>query len=181
MCDRLTKLVNNFETHISLPWQKVISSEEKTIFVIYHKEDELKLRSRIVAFEEASVKHEHPWLLLDITNSFAEWLANEDYREAYFEDPEYLTSNYEYFAEDLVNKLIEKVAEHQSPTCTIGLLGTGTLFGITSVSGLVKTLGEKLQGRLVVFFPGEKVENVYRLLDAKDGWGYQATSITAAE
>lgn len=181
MSDRLSKLITNFENHISLPWQKVISSEERAIFVIYHKEDELKLRARIAAFEQASVKNDHPWLLLDITNSFAQWLANEDYKEAYFEDPDYLTSQYEYFAEELVNKLVEQASDHQHANNTIALLGSGTLFGITSVSGLVKVLGEKLQGRLVVFFPGEKVENVYRLLDAKDGWGYQAVSITAAE
>jgi len=34
-------------------------------------------------------------------------------------------------------------------------------------------------GRLLVLFPGEYVNNTYRLLDARDGWGYQATAITA--
>jgi hypothetical protein len=181
MSDRISKLVHNFETHIGLPWQKVISSEERAIFVIYNKEDELKLRARVAAFEEASVKHGHPWLLLDITTRFAQWLANEDYKEAYFEDPDYLTSSYEHFAEELAAHLVEQASAHQHENNTVALLGAGTLFGITSVSGLVKALGEKLQGRLVVFFPGEKIDNVYRLLDAKDGWGYQATTITVSE
>ena len=181
MSSRLSKLINNFENHIALPWQKVISSEERSIFVIYHKEDELKLRARIDAFEQASVNNNHPWLLLNITNSFAQWLSNEDYKEAYFEDPAYLSSQFEYFAEHLIEQLVEQAQDHQSVNSTIALLGAGSLFGITSVSSLVKSLGEKLNGRLVVFFPGEKVENIYRLLDAKDGWGYQATSITASE
>ena len=36
-------------------------------------------------------------------------------------------------------------------------------------------------GRLVAFFPGgyDAAHNSYRLLGAKDGWGYLATPITA--
>ena len=34
-------------------------------------------------------------------------------------------------------------------------------------------------GRLLVFFPGEVEGNNYRLLDARDGWNYLATPITA--
>ena len=31
---------------------------------------------------------------------------------------------------------------------------------------------------LVVFFPGQKDDNNYRLLDARDGWNYMAVGIT---
>nr|MBF4365966.1 DUF1788 domain-containing protein [Vibrio anguillarum] len=47
------------------------------------------------------------------------------------------------------------------------------------VSGVVESLAEKVTGRLVVFFPGEVQNNNYQLLDAKDGWGYHATAISA--
>jgi hypothetical protein len=177
MADRISGLLNNYTSHISLPWSTMVSSEERSIFVIYKPEDELKLRERIGAFELATTISGHPWLLLDITDSFPTWLAEQDYAEAYFEDPEYLLGNYEYFAEELVEKLSRKVIEAQVSGTTVALLGCGTLFGITSVSDLVKSLAAKVDGRLVVFFPGEQEGNEYRLLDAKNGWGYLATSI----
>lgn len=62
----------------------------------------------------------------------------------------------------------------------MALIGCGTLFGFVSVSAVVKALASHVQGRLVVFFPGEFNDNNYKLLDAKDGWGYQATAITVA-
>ena len=181
MSDRISKLIKSFDNHISLPWQKVISSEERSIFVVYNKEDELKLRARVSEFEQSTVQSGHPWQLLDITDSFATWLGEQEYKEDYFEDPEYLVSNYEYFAEELVDQLSEQISEQMDDSSVVALLGCGTLFGITSVSGLVKSLAAQIKGRLVVFFPGEHNDNVYSLLDAKDGWGYQATSIKASD
>ena len=176
MADRISSLLKNYESHISLPWSNMISPEERSVFVIYKPGDELKLRARVGEFELASTKYDHPWTLLDITDSFPDWLAGQDYAEAYFEDPEYLSGNYEYFAEQLVERLELQISE-QSDQSVIALLGCGTLFGITSVSDLVKALAAKITGRLIVFFPGEQEGNTYRLLDAKNGWGYLATSI----
>ncbi len=176
MGDRISSLLKNYESHISLPWSKMISPEERSVFVIYKPEDELKLRARVGEFELASIKYNHSWTLLDVTDSFADWLAGQDYAEAYFEDPEYLSANYEYFAKELVDQLAQQVAG-QTDQAVIALLGCGTLFGIASVSDLVKALAAQLSGRLIVFFPGEQEGNTYRLLDAKNGWGYLATSI----
>ena len=36
-----------------------------------------------------------------------------------------------------------------------------------------------IPGRLLVFFPGTYEDNIYRLLDARDGWNYHAVPITA--
>ncbi|EKQ1115360.1 BREX protein BrxB domain-containing protein [Morganella morganii] len=180
MSDRLSKLLKIFSSHISVPWGNNISAEEKAIFVVYDKEDELKLRARMTEFEHACIESEHPWLLLDLTNEFPYWMARQDYKEAYFEDPEYLEGSYDYFAEELVSKLHEQINAHQTPESVVALMGCGTMFGFVSVSALVKSLTTQVQGRLVVFFPGEYHENNYKLLDAKDGWGYQATAITIA-
>ncbi len=59
------------------------------------------------------------------------------------------------------------------------LLGAGSLFGVARVSALMKRIAAAVPGRLVIFFPGEKVDNNYRLLGARDGWDYLATAITA--
>jgi hypothetical protein len=177
MADRITSLLKNYTSHISLPWSTMASSEERSVFAMYKPEDELKLRARVDEFKLATTGSEHPWILLDITDSFPTWLAEQDYADAYFEDPEYLVGNYEYFAEELVESLTQKITSIQTSETAVALLGCGTLFGITSVSDLVKSLAAKVEGRLVVFFPGEQEGNEYRLLDAKNGWGYLATSI----
>lgn len=180
MSDRLSKLLSSFEKHISIPWPVAVSADERTIFLVYHKEDELKLRARVEEFEQATTKHNHPWMLLDLTHSFENWMSEQEYKETYFEDPEYLKGLYGDFAEELVETLIRKVETTQTEDGVIALLGCGALFGFASVSGVVESLAEKVTGRLIVFFPGEVQNNNYQLLDAKDGWGYHATTISAA-
>jgi hypothetical protein len=44
---------------------------------------------------------------------------------------------------------------------------------------LIDAVSGSIAGRLVVFFPGQYEHNSYRLLDARDGWDYLATPITA--
>jgi len=177
MADRISNLIQEYESHISLTWPTVASGEEKSIFVIYKPEDELNLRARVESFEQATAQCEHDWLLLDITNAFEEWLSGQDYAESYYENPEYLESNYDFFAEDLAKNLKTTIAQSASANTVVALLSCGTLFGITSVSELVRKLTEKMTGRLLVFFPGDKIDNTYKLLDAKNGWGYLATAL----
>ena len=60
----------------------------------------------------------------------------------------------------------------------VAIAGVGALFGVSSVSKVVEQAAPAIQGRLVVFFPGEVEDNNYRLLDARDGWNYMAHAIT---
>jgi hypothetical protein len=179
MTDRLSKLLKSFESHISIPWPQAVSADERTIFVVYNKEDELKLRARIGEFENSATKSGHPWLQLDLTHSFENWMAEQDYKETYFEDPEYLKGLYGDFSDDLIETLKAKFINSQDSQGVVALLGCGSLFGFASMSGLVEEIAKEVKGRLVVFFPGEHQDNNYKLLDAKDGWGYHATAITA--
>jgi hypothetical protein len=64
MSDRLSKLLQSFDSHISIPWPQAVSPDERTIFVVYNKE-ELKLRARIGEFEASATQSGHPWLQLD--------------------------------------------------------------------------------------------------------------------
>ncbi|MNG27944.1 hypothetical protein D3C84_1131270 [compost metagenome] len=75
--------------------------------------------------------------------------------------------------------LAEQIQTKADDKTLVALVGCGTLFGFASVSDFVKQLAEHVPGRLLVLFPGEYINNGYRLLDARDGWGYQATAITA--
>ena len=63
----------------------------------------------------------------------------------------------------------------------VAVLGAGSLFPFLKVSQVIEGLAPKVQGRLVVFFPGERDGNNYRLLEARDGWNYLATPILATE
>ncbi|MGL5215514.1 MAG: BREX protein BrxB domain-containing protein [Aeromonas hydrophila] len=177
MGDRLSKLIKRFTTYISVPWRSVLSAEERAVFVVYHKEDELKLRARVTEFQLAVEQHGHRWQLLDITDAFPKWMGEHDYADAYFAEPELLVGSYEFFAEELAERLKEEVDKTLGGNDVVALLGTGTLFGFASVSGLVKALSPVVKGKLVVFFPGEYHDNNFSLLDAKDGWGYHATAI----
>ena len=58
------------------------------------------------------------------------------------------------------------------------MTGIGSLYGFLHISSLVRDIEPDIQGRLVVFFPGSKDGDNYRLLDARDGWNYLATSIS---
>ena len=62
--------------------------------------------------------------------------------------------------------------------CVVALLGVASLYGFLRVSELIRSVEQSIHGRLVVFFPGTKNENNYRLLDARDGWNYLAQGIT---
>ena len=46
------------------------------------------LRARRLAFETAKKRAGYVWLEVDLTPAFAEWMANDEYREAYFASPE---------------------------------------------------------------------------------------------
>ena len=54
-------------------------------------------------------------------------------------------------------------------------------FGFIQVSRLIGRVEESIPGRLLVFFPGEYRQNVYRFMDARDGFNYMAVPITSSE
>ena len=179
MSNRLNRLLQSYSNHISLPWIGGLANEQRVLFAVYHKEDELKLRARIPEFQLATETAGHPWLELDITRLFPQWMAKQKYREDYFEDPESLSPKFKTFARESVAALAEQIADQADSNTLVALVGGGTLFGFASVTDFVKQLAEHVPGRLLVLFPGEYINNTYRLLDARDGWGYQATAITA--
>jgi hypothetical protein len=179
MSNRLNRLIKSYSNYIGIPWARGLANEQRVLFAVYHKEDELKLRARVEEFKLATEMAGHKWLELDITKLFPEWMASQKYREDYFEEPDSLTSKYKKFARQSFEKLAADLEGQVDTDTVVALVGCGTLFGFTSVSGFVKELSDCVPGRLLVLFPGEYIDNKYRLLDARDGWGYLATPITA--
>jgi len=105
-------------------------------------------------------------------------MAADEYREAYFEDPELLGMKLEGELRPYVAARLTAQLEQAGDDCVVALLGVAALYGFLRVSELIRSVEPSVHGRLVVFFPGTKNENNYRLLDARDGWNYLAQGVT---
>jgi hypothetical protein len=177
---RIEELVARYRGHIGAPWQRNLAGDQKAIFVVYPKVDERKLRARLDLFEMATTSTGHSWRSLDMTDSFARWMANTEYRDVYFEEPDTLAMKLRSdFVQNAAGRLREALtAEGTDEQSVVAVLGVACLFGFTRVSLVLKEVAKDIRGRLVVFFPGEYEDNNYRLLDARDGWNYLAVPIT---
>ena len=177
---RIEDLANCYQGHISAPWQKSLAAAQRTIFVVYDKVEERKLRTKLDLFEMATRQSAHGWQLFDFTGTFAHWMANMEYREPYFEDPTDLTlklkSDFVHFAAAELREAL--TAPEVDENTVVAVHGVACLFGFTRVSLVLKEVEHDIRGRLVLFFPGEFENNNYRLLGARDGWNYLAVPIT---
>jgi len=175
---RVDELANLYEKHISLPWQKTTAGAQRVIMLVYDKEIEKAIRARINEFEMRTKKYNYKWQSVDYTDGFAKWMAGEEYRDAYFEYPEDLTTKIEgEFVEHITGDLIRRLDENDEDT-VVALIGAANLYGFIRISRLISTVERHIKGRLLVFFPGTKEGNNYQLLDARDGFNYLAQGIT---
>ncbi len=179
--NQISKLAANYQRHVSVPWQRTMAGAQRVMVVVYAKERERALRYRIGEFEEATRNAGHDWILADATTWFSEWMATDEYREAFFEDPELLGMKLAGEFKDKAAARLRTVLEAADENTVVALLGAATLYGFLRVSELIQAVEPSIQGRLVVFFPGTKNGNNYRLLDARDGWSYLAQPITLHE
>ena len=177
---RIEDLAERYTRHISTPWQRTMSGAQRIIMVVYEKELERTLRARKVLFETATIQTGHTWHEIDLAATFPSWIAGDEYRDAYFEQPD-----------DLSLKLASEFPEHVAADLRRALTGpsvtedtvvavfvVATLFGLARFSEVVRKVERDIRGRLLVFFPGQYEHNNYRLLDARDGWNYLAIPIT---
>ena len=175
---KIEDLAAVYERHISAPWQRTIAGAQRVMLVVYEKELERSLRARLGEFEQATLRSGHGWQLVDCTTWFAEWMAGDDYREAYFEEPSLLGMKLEGEFKSLISKRLTEALEAADENTVVAILGAASLYGFLRISELVREVEQTINGRLVVFFPGTKNDNNYRLLDARDGWNYLANGIT---
>ena len=180
---RIDRLAERYKSYIALPWQKDLAGAQRAIFIVYDKADERRLRARKDLFELATVEAGHTWHECDLTRVFAQWLADTEYRDSYFEAPEDLALKLEYdFLAHVAGRVIEVLtAPEADENSVVGVYGIASLFGFVRVSKLMKEIEGDVRGRVVVFFPGEYENSNYRLLDARDGWNYLAVPISLHE
>lgn len=177
---RIDDLVARYRGHISAPWQRNLAGDQKAIFVVYPKTDERKLRARLELFEMVTTQAGHGWRLVDLTDTFARWMAEADYRDVYFEEPDTLAmklrGDFLSYASSRIRQVLTDPEVDEDTV--VAVQGVACLYGFTRVSLVLKEVVKDVRGRLVVFFPGEYEDNNYRLLDARDGWNYLAVPIT---
>lgn len=176
---RTDALLRSYARYVSLPWDRALPGAQRIWFAVYHETDERRMRLRLPSFEIETRKAGHDWHLRDLTNAFASWMAQQEYREAYFESPEDLPNPHPAFGQYVVGQ-IRSALETSDENTVVAVVGVGSLFGFLKVSVLMNHIEGAIEGRLLVFFPGEYENNNYRLLDARDGWNYHAVPITAS-
>ena len=179
---QIDRLKDNYSRFVRLPWQKHLAGSQRIWFAVYPPAEERRLRARIQEFEVATRDAQHSWHQVDITDEFAKWMGTHDYRNEYFSDPGALTAVEEELRDYIVSKLkvaCESVTADED--AVLAVIGAGTLFGFAHISGVVGALEPSIRGRLLVFFPGEYERNLYRFMDARDGFNYMAVPITCGE
>jgi hypothetical protein len=178
--NEIERLHTEYERFVRTPWDRTLAGAQKVWFAIYDPAQERRLRLRIPDFEVATRNAGHGWVSIDLTDSFAHWMAQHDYREAYFEDPELMVTALDDFAAAIADQVIAALTSDAVDDQTVvAVAGLATLFGLTRASKLLRTVDASIRGRMLVFFPGQHEGSNYRLLDARDGWNYLAVPIAA--
>jgi hypothetical protein len=175
---RIDELAARYADHISVPWQQGLPAANRVVMLVYEKELERHLRAKLLEFEQATKAAGHGWLLVDLTTAFAEWMVEMKYKESYFQNPKNIRLKLDKAFLKFVSERIKSQFTLSSENDVVALLGAASLFGFLRLSDVIKDLERNIPGRLVVFFPGQKDGNNYRLLDARDGWNYMAVGIS---
>lgn len=176
---KVEQLAKVYRRHIESPWQRTVAGAQRVIMIVYEKELERTVLARKGEFAHETRMAGHDWHEVDVSKTFSEWLAAEDYRDAYFETPEDLQLKLEAeFTRFVAERIRGALAAPNAPSCVVAVSGVGALFGFTRISQVLKLIEPDIEGRLAVFFPGTYDKNNYRLLDARDGWNYLAVPIT---
>jgi hypothetical protein len=177
----IDRLLSNYSRHVRLPWAASVSGKQRVWFAVYPPSEERRVRARLPQFETLTLEANHGWTTVDLTRVLPEFLAAHKYRESIFQKPEHLKagSQLELGAAALITKTC--ALEEVTSESVVAVIGLSSLFDFMRVSSLVERVEDHVRGRLLVFFPGEYAGNVYRFMDARDGFNYMAVPITSTE
>lgn len=178
---RIDQLLTSFRRHVALPLRPGLPLSQRVWFVVYPPEDERRLGPRLPEFDLATKDAGLDWARIDLTGTYAEWLDSCDDKEQIIDDPElvetYAEPGYVDFLKQLVATAFSHIPERQADRTVFALTGLMELYDFVHVSSLLEVLDNQFPGVLLVFFPGEREENTYRFLGARDGWDYLAVPI----
>ena len=178
---RIDHLLTRFRTHVSQPLKSDFPLSQRIWFVVYPPEDERRLEPRLPEFELATKDAGLEWVRIEISGSFAAWLDSRDDKDEIMGDPELVETYADPGYVDFVKSLLTDAVTQQIPShldrTVFALTGLMELYDFVHVSSIMDALDSKFPGVLLLFFPGERENNTYRFLGARDGWDYLAVPI----
>jgi hypothetical protein len=176
----INRLLDNYSRQVQLPWSPNMSGKQRVWFAVYPPAEERRIRAQLPQFEAATLAASHGWSTVDLTGLLPEWIAAHEYREGIFKEPEHFSVNSE--VEDMAVERVRQACRREEADVSgvVVVIGLASLFDFIRVSSLVDRVEDCVRGRLLVFFPGEYAGNVYRFMDARDGFNYMAVPITSA-
>lgn len=175
------RLLSNYDRQVCLPWSSNMAGMQRVWFAVYPPAEERRVRARLPQFEALTLAANHGWTTVDLTDLLPKWIAAHEYRDGIFAEPEHFSANSEL--EDLAVERVREACEGEegNATSVVTVTGLATLFDFMRVSSLISRVEDSVRGRLLVLFPGEYAGNMYRFMDARDGFNYMAVPITATE
>jgi hypothetical protein len=175
---KVEQLVKKFEGIINEPWPVGLSGAEKVWFLIFDPAELRKVHFKLSEFEMATKNAKRDWLMISLNNHFSKWLSQHDYKDSFFKEPEYISDALQDEFKDFIMEDISKQLKESTENTLVVLKDAAAIFGFIKLSDIVQEISKKIDGRLMVLFPGEFTNNQYRLMDARDGWDYLARPIT---
>lgn len=177
----IDRLLTNYSRQVRLPWPANTSGKQRVWFAVYPPAEERRVRARLPQFETITLEANHGWATVDLTRLLPEWIAVHEYREGIFAEPEHFSANSEL--EDLAVQRVRQACtrEDVDAATVVAVTGLASLFDFMRVSTLVESVEDSVRGRLLILFPGEYAGNIYRFMDARDGFNYMAVPITSTE
>ena len=108
---KIERLIASYNKYIAIPWRADAAAAQRVIFCVYNESDELRLRSKIDEFEIATKDNGHDWAVFDLTDTFAEWMADQKYAHSYFKKPNLLATLYPKYQEFIEKKFSQFLNE----------------------------------------------------------------------
>lgn len=181
MASKIDQLLAAYEAVVNEPWATALSGQERVWFLVYDPAEQRKVDLRVGDFETCTIKAGKRWKSISFKSCFPLWMANHDYKEEYFSDPELMVDQLEGdFKNFAIDFLVNEINKHETDDDTlVAIRDISALFGFCRISDVLNGCANTFNGRVLIFFPGEYDKNQYRLLDARDGWSYLARPITA--
>jgi hypothetical protein len=176
----IEELLSDFRRRLAVPWRDDEPPAGRIWILWYDKADERRVHGRLREFQLAAEQAGRGWRGLDLAPRFGFWAAQQPWFERLARRPGSLSTVIPQFEEHLATT-VKGELDACSANDILALTGVASLFGLTRVSALLDKIVGRIQGRLLVTFPGVHQGGIYRLLDARDGWNYLAVPIPSTD